>query len=77
MNKAQLKKAFWMFFTLALSVLTVGTLLKQSESMSVETLIEKISNADLKWICTRVFFGNRFGCGLVFPCPCPCCALSL
>lgn len=50
MNKAQRKKVFWMCFTMALSVLTVGALLKQSESMSVETLIEKISNADLKWI---------------------------
>lgn len=39
-----------MFFTTALSVLTVWALLKQSESMSVETLIEKISNADKKWI---------------------------
>ena len=50
MNKAQIKKAFWMLFTLMLSVLTVMALLKQSQSMSVETLIKKISEADLKWI---------------------------
>ena len=50
MNKAQMKKVFWMLFSTALSILTVGTLLKQSETMSVETLIEKIGNADLRWI---------------------------
>lgn len=50
MNKSQIKKAFWMIFTMTLSVLTVGALLRQSETMSVETLVEKISNADLKWI---------------------------
>ena len=49
MNKSQIKKAFWMVFTMLLSVLTVGALLKQSETMSVETLVDKISNADLKW----------------------------
>ena len=50
MKKENAKKFFWMCFTLVLSVLTVGALLKQSESMSVETLINKIEDANKAWI---------------------------
>ncbi|SDB37023.1 hypothetical protein SAMN02910298_01784 [Pseudobutyrivibrio sp. YE44] len=49
-----MKKAFWMVLTLALSVLTVAALLKQSESMSIETLMKKISEADTKWITAAI-----------------------
>ncbi|MBR4708320.1 MAG: flippase-like domain-containing protein [Pseudobutyrivibrio sp.] len=45
-----MKKAFWMVFTLALSVLTVWAVLKQSESMSISALLQKIAQADKKWI---------------------------
>ncbi len=50
MNKESLKKAFWMCFTFVLAVLTVWALLKQSETMSIETLIKKLYSADKKWI---------------------------
>ena len=50
MKKENAKKFFWMCFTLVLSVLTVWALLKQSESMSVETLINKIEDANKAWI---------------------------
>lgn len=54
MNKAQLKKAFWMCVTLVLSVLTVYTLLKQSESLSLDAWVAKLSNADGRWIAVAV-----------------------
>ncbi len=60
MDRTTLKKLFWMIFTLALSVLTVGTLLKQSESMSIETLVKKISEADLKWILIAILSAGSY-----------------
>ncbi len=60
MNKSQMKKAFWMFFTTVLSVLTVWALLKQSETMSVDTLVKKIGEADLKWIIVAVVSAGSY-----------------
>ena len=50
MNKAFVKKLFWMCFTLGLSVLTIWTVLKQSQSMSLARLVKLISLADRKWM---------------------------
>lgn len=50
MNKSVAKKIFWMCLTLALSVLTIWTLLKQNESMSVGRLLEIFKQADKSWI---------------------------
>ena len=54
MNKSVVKKLFWMCFTLVLSVLTIWALLKQSESMSVEQLIQLIWGADKKWMIAAI-----------------------
>ncbi len=60
MKKEIIKKAFWMFFTLALSLLTIWALIKQSESMSFTTLIEKIADADIKWIVTAMILASLY-----------------
>ncbi|MBR5636663.1 MAG: flippase-like domain-containing protein [Pseudobutyrivibrio sp.] len=54
MNKNVVKKIFWMCFTFLLSVLTIWTLLKQNESMSLQRLLELISNADKKWLTAAI-----------------------
>ena len=50
MNKSVIKKIFWMCFTVVLSVLTIWSILKQNESMSIGRLVDIFLQADKKWI---------------------------
>lgn len=54
MNKSVAKRLFWMCFTLGLSILTIWTLLKQSQSMSIARLLELIIKADKKWMLAAI-----------------------
>ena len=57
MDKSQKKKIFWMCFSLILSILTIWAVLRQSESMSIATLIDIIKSADKKWMLAAFLSG--------------------
>lgn len=50
MKGSQKKKLFWMIFSLVLALLTIWAVLKQSEDMSIQKLLEIVEGADKKWI---------------------------
>ena len=54
MNKIVARRLFWMCFTLGLSILTIWTLLKQSQNMSVARFLNLIIEADKKWMSAAI-----------------------
>lgn len=60
MKGSQKKKIFWMIFSLALALLTIWAVLKQSEDMSIKKLLTIIEGADKKWIIVSMISAALF-----------------
>ncbi|MCR4566618.1 MAG: flippase-like domain-containing protein [Pseudobutyrivibrio sp.] len=63
MDKSQKKKIFWMCFSLVLSLLTIWAVLRQSEDMSINDLINIVIHADKRWMLLAFLSA---GCYIVF-----------
>ncbi|MBR4719736.1 MAG: flippase-like domain-containing protein [Lachnospiraceae bacterium] len=54
------KNMMWAFISLALAVLTVNTVLKQSRTMSFEDLLSALVSSDKQWLIPGIIFAALF-----------------